>query len=115
EGAPRPLDRRTGRRAVGEDAMKGSTFKRPGAETWTIKYDMPRGQDGKRRTKMQAGFATEADAQRGLRKALSQVDAGTFTEPSKQTVADYLRDWLKAAKLDMRPSSVPFYEITVER
>jgi integrase len=37
------------------------------------------------------------DAQKELTRLLTQVDVGTFVEPSKVTVAEYLRDWLGVA------------------
>jgi integrase len=97
--------------------MKGSVFKRPGAQTWTIKYELPRDETGKRRSKMQAGFRTEEDAQRALRKLLSTLDDGTFTEPTKQTVAEFLvNDWLPSLETrGLRPNTVVSYRETVKK
>jgi integrase len=97
--------------------MKGSVFKRPGAQTWTIKYELPRDETGKRRSKMQAGFRTEEDAQRALRKLLSTLDDGTFTEPTKQTVAEFfVNDWLPSLETrGLRPNTVVSYRETVKK
>lgn len=97
--------------------MRGSTFKRPGAPTWTIKYELPRDETGKRRTKMQSGFRTEEDAQRALRKLLSTLDDGTFTEPTKQTLGQFLvDDWLPSLDTrGLRPNTVTSYRETVKK
>jgi integrase len=92
--------------------MKGSVFKRPGAQTWTIKYDLSRDPvTGRRRSKMQAGFRTEDDAQRALRKLLSQIDDGTHAEPSKQTLGEFLfNDWLPSLETrGLRPNTRASY------
>lgn len=98
--------------------MRGSIFKRKGSDTWTIKYDLPRNPaTGKRRPKWQGGFRTEGEAQRALRKVLSQLDEGTLAEPSKQTLGDYLiNDWLPSLETrGLKANTIVSYTGTVTR
>lgn len=50
---------------------------------------------------------TRQDAQKELTRLLSQADAGTLVEPSKITVAQYLRGWLGEAKEGEPPPPPP--------
>jgi integrase len=94
--------------------MRGHVRKR--GKTWTVVVHLgidP--QTGKRRYKWDGGHRTREDAERALVHLVGRVHSGTYLEPSKQTVGEYLNGWLKGAKVDLRPSSVPFYEIAVEK
>ena len=61
-----------------------------------------RGKDpltGKRRRDWYSGYETPEAAQRQRTKLLRELDTGTYIDPSKQTVAHYLReDWLPLRK-----------------
>jgi hypothetical protein len=46
--------------------MKGSCYQRKKGGTWYIKYDLPRGPNGKRRQKEEAIPGTKADAEKVL-------------------------------------------------
>lgn len=95
--------------------MRGSVFKRRGAPTWTIKYDLPRDpMTDRRRCKMQAGFRTRNDAQRALNEVIGKLNKGTYVENMGRTFGEWLREWLSAAKVDLRASTIPGYENAVE-
>jgi integrase len=80
--------------------MTGRVYKR--GRSWTARFDAPG--DGQRRQVSKGGFATRAEAQRWLRGQLAQLDRGTFAEPSKLTVEQYLQDeWLPALGGTVRP------------
>lgn len=91
--------------------MRGSMKQRsPGS--WTLWFDL--GNDpvtGKRRRKSVTVRGTKKDAQRELNRLLTELDTGSFVEPSKLTVADYLDRWLKDyAKSNVRPKTYETYE-----
>jgi len=46
---------------------------------------------------------------------LQKLEKGGYVETSKLTFGEYLTEWLAATRRDLRPSSYPFYEITVEK
>jgi integrase len=85
--------------------------------SWAIVYDLPRDPStGKRRKKWQGGFRTRRDAQRALADVLASLDRGTFVEPTKLTVGEYLvGTWLPAVSHRLRPSTLVGYQIVVEK
>jgi integrase len=65
---------------------------------------------GKRRQAWHSGFKTRKDAEKGLSEILSRLDRGTYVQPSKLTVTEYLDDWLAAITASVRPSTWESYE-----
>ncbi len=60
-------------------------------------YHVEAGKDprtGKRLQRRKIGFSTEKAARVARNKVAAEVDAGTFTAPSKLTVEQYLAEWL---------------------
>jgi len=54
---------------------------------------------GKRLRDWHSGYRTKTEAQRARTKLLGELDAGTYVDPSEQTVAHYLREvWLPARR-----------------
>lgn len=94
--------------------MRGTIYKRDGAQTWTIVYDAPRDPlTGKRRQRSKGGFRTKADAQAALTEILGSMDRGNYVEPNKQTVAEYLTEWLDGMRARVRPSTWESYDRNV--
>jgi integrase len=60
-----------------------------------VVLDLGHGPDNKRIRKWHSGFATEDAAEKARVRLLAQLDAGTFVDPSRVTVAAYLRSWLE--------------------
>ena len=65
---------------------------------------------GKRRYKSVYG-ATQAEARKKLAKAVAEVDAGTFRDPSTITVEAWAEEWLRDYKQDLRESSRDLYAL----
>ena len=93
--------------------MRGFVRKR--GSTWTAyhdvhEYDANSGTTlPKQRSK--GGFATQRAAQAHLNSVLQKVEAGTYTEPSRQPLAEYLRaEWLPAISAQVRPLTSYRYE-----
>jgi integrase len=59
-----------------------------------VKFDTGVNGNGKRKTRYVTVRGRRSDAQKELTRLLTAADAGTFVEPSKVTVAEYLRTWL---------------------
>jgi len=74
--------------------MRGSIARR-GRSSWRLKYDLPG--TAQRETRYLTVRGKRADAERELAKLISAVHDGTLVEPSRLTVADYLRSWLSGA------------------
>ena len=62
-----------------------------------------------------SGFATEREAQEELVRQLSAKQQGSYVEPHKMTVEQYLRHWLTVAKTCTAPKTHQEYEGICER
>lgn len=95
--------------------MRGHVRRR--GPSWTFMVDIGRDPaTGKRRLKSVGGFRTRRDAERALSKMLEQINQGTYVEPSRMTLADYLPQWLEAARLrGLRQTTLVGYEVMITR
>jgi integrase len=73
--------------------MRGNITRR-GRSSWRIKYDVPAAATSKRATRYLTVRGSRRDANRELARLITAAHDGTLVEPSKTTVADYLRSWL---------------------
>ena len=93
---------------------QGRVYKR--GKTWTYTIDLAPGPDGARRQKTKGGFATRKLADEAKNIVLSEVARGTYVDPSRITLADYLIDeWLPAKRLMVIENSLASYTDTVRR
>ncbi|PHE73276.1 site-specific integrase [Bacillus wiedmannii] len=79
--------------------MKGSVKK--DKKTGKYYYTVDIGIDpltGKRKQKKKRGFITKKEAENALTKVLSEVNTGTYIEPSKLSYGEYLQDWFNTKK-----------------
>ncbi len=66
-----------------------------GAGKWRIVYDAPPGPDGRRRQKSVTVRGTKKDAQRKRTEILHQLQTGSYVDPARTTVREYLERWLQ--------------------
>src|SRR3979411_1139168 len=88
--------------------MKGHIRERsPGR--WAIIIDIPDPLTGKRRRKWHSFKGTKRQAQIESARLISIVHAGTYIEPSKTHVAEYLDKWLEHVKPQVSPPTSERY------
>jgi integrase len=88
--------------------MRGSVIKR--GKSWSVVIDAGRDATGKRVRKWHAGFATRKEAERARTEILSRLDRGTYVEPSRRMLGEFLEhDWLPAIQARIRPSTWDSY------
>src|SRR5262249_44224189 len=80
--------------------------------TWYFVVDVTEKDDkgrliGRRIQKKQGGFATKADATAAMNQLQVQKADGTYVEPSRLTVAEYLERWLAGGCGGHVPPSTP--------
>ena len=92
--------------------MRGSVIKRDTRYYVKIELD-PDPLTGKRRSKWHSGYRTRREAEKARVDLLSKFDRGEYVEPTQQTVADYLTDWLAAIEHTVRPSTFDSYSRNV--
>jgi integrase len=81
--------------------MSRGSIRRRGESSWELKFDVP-SDGGKRQTKFVSFKGSKAEAQKELTRLLAQRDGGTLVDPSKLTVAEHMRKWVKAADIEPR-------------
>jgi len=64
---------------------------------WLVRAYQGRDATGKRRYVAKAVRGSRRDAERVLRELLGEKDSGRLVRPSRQTLAEYLREWLETA------------------
>jgi len=70
--------------------------------------------DGAARRISLGGFASRAEAERSLARAVVDMERGAFTPPRRRTLAVYLvEDWLPSIARDIRPTTYANYEALV--
>lgn len=77
--------------------MRGHIRKR-GKSSWSLVVDAPRAEDGRRRQVWRSVKGNRRTADRELAKLLDEIQSGTWIEPSKMTVGQYLHQWLEQIK-----------------
>ena len=87
--------------------MRGSIIKR--GKTYTYVLYLGRDAAGKKRQKWVGGFRTKKEAENGLTEALERRRTGTWGEPGRQTMDEYLTTWLDATSASLRPKTVYTY------
>lgn len=95
--------------------MRGYVYQRRKPDgTWTIVYDEGRRADGKRQQRTIGGFETKREAQDALTKRLHELRSGTYVEPSRMSLAEYLLDeWLPSIIGNVRPATYATYSSLV--
>jgi len=92
--------------------MRGNIYKR--GSTWSVRYDEGYDEHGRRRQRSKGGFATRREAQRFLTDVLARLGDGSYAQPSKLTLGDFLRDeWLRAVESTVRPLTFTQYRSVV--
>src|SRR5687768_391060 len=74
--------------------MPGQIVKR-GDRTWLVRVAMGRKEDGRRAYHNHTVKGTKRDAERYLAQVLHQRDTGIFVQPTRETVAEFMRRWLR--------------------
>ncbi|ACX51189.1 integrase family protein [Ammonifex degensii KC4] len=81
--------------------MRGSIRKRVGKRGvyYDVVFDIGRDPvTGKRKQKWLRGFRTKKEAEAALAQAIAEVERGTYIDPEKVTLAEYLKEWHAARK-----------------
>ena len=89
--------------------MKGHIRQRsPGH--WAIILDMRDPTTGKRRRKWHSFAGTKRQAQVECARLIAQMQGGSYTEPRKQTLMEFLDRWLAHVRARVSPRTFERYE-----
>lgn len=90
--------------------MKGSITQRSKG-SWTIRVDIGKDENGKRKQKTWTVRGTKKEAQADLARVLNELNTGQYVEPTRMTVAEYLEKWLEDyAKSNVDRQTYALYE-----
>ena len=80
--------------------MTAGNITRHGAHSWRLKYEAGERDPvtGKHKTRFVTVNGTKHDAQKELTRQFAKVENRTAVDPSRLTVAEYLREWLDAGE-----------------
>jgi len=93
--------------------MKGTLTKRS-KDSWTIRVDLGRKANGKRNQISKSIKGTKKDAEAALNEMLHSYNKGTYIEPSKETVSQYLDSWLEIISHSVRGTTLERYKSICE-
>ena len=83
---------------------------------WAYKLELPRDPGtGKRRQQWVSGFPTRKAAEADRDEARARVRRGTYVVPTRQTVGEYLSEWLDGVRGEYMPGSYDAVKLHVER
>ncbi|WP_158738481.1 N-terminal phage integrase SAM-like domain-containing protein [Alteribacillus sp. YIM 98480] len=85
--------------------MKGSIVKK--GKKYYIVVDV--GEKGNRRQKWFSGYTSSKDAEKDLPHIVAKLQEGTFIEPTKTTMAEYLKEWLDLKETDLAKNTFDSY------
>ncbi len=75
-------------------------------KTYSVVLDVGRDpQSGKRRQKWHGGYRTKREAEAALAEMVSNINRGTYVEKSRQTVSEFVTEWLAAIEPTVRPAT----------
>jgi integrase len=79
---------------------------------WRVRYDAPRGPDGRRQQKMKRGFATKKAAAVWLAETTTAIAGHDYVPPQRLTLGAWLDAWLDPAaprRRPLRPTTLTTY------
>ncbi len=80
---------------------------------WAVVVDLPHAEGQPRRQKWHSGFATKRAAEAQLTEILGRLQKGDYVEPSRQTLAAFLEEYLAAARTTLRPATWEGYRASL--
>src|SRR6266536_2411155 len=90
--------------------MRGHIRKR-GNRSWTLVFDIGHDDLGRRRQKWETVRGTRKQAEARLNAIMNEVETGSFVEPARITVSDYLlQRWLTHVRTRVTPKTAERYE-----
>jgi integrase len=88
--------------------MRGHVTKR--GSGYAIRFDKgPDPVTGKRRQEYRSGFRTKKEAESALAELIGKAETGSLVERSRQSVREYLEEWIEAIEATVRPSTLHSY------
>lgn len=92
--------------------MKGHIRKR--GNKYAIVVDLGRDHNGKRKQKWFSGYEKKKEAEKDLPRILSEINDGSYVEPSKMSIKEYLIEWLDKKEHEVKYGTLTQYKAYIE-
>lgn len=87
-----------------------------GKTCWRVIVEQGFGPDGKRKRIYRNVNGTKKEAEALMAQLLSEVNTGSFIEPAKLTLTEYLRDWMDTyVRPNLSPTTADSYAVNIEK
>ncbi len=87
--------------------MRGRIIKRKGSSNYTSVLQLGLDQEnGKRKQQWITAGTSKREAEKQMAKLIHELDNGTFMKPSKKTLGEYLKEWIKSIQGNLSPRTV---------
>lgn len=80
---------------------------------WVAKVTVGKKPDGKQK-QVEIVCKSHAEANKVLTDTLSKIDAGTYCEPTKMTVGQWLDEWVDTFLINLKPGTVSNYKSNIK-
>ena len=92
-------------------------LRKSGERSWAVVVDVGRDPvTGKRRQKWITVKGNKRDAKRRLAQVIRELDRGTYVQPSRVTLSEYLDQWMRGyVAVSVRPRTAQGYRTIVRR
>lgn len=97
------------------NAQGGGTIRQRKDGRWEARFTVGRDPGTGKQIQRSVYAATQKEVQLKLRQALASVDAGTYVEPSKMTVSQWLEAWLAEYTGDVKPYTKRAYATNIKK
>lgn len=94
--------------------ISGSISKDKNTGKWFFILELGKDVNGKRKQKKRRGFKTKKEAQAAFIELQNEVNNGTYIEPSKLLVKDFLYEWFKLKKTTISHQTCQVYDRILE-
>lgn len=88
--------------------MRGHIRKK--GKRWYIVIFIGYNDMGKERYKWHSGYRTRDEAEKDLPNKLKEMNEGSYVETNKQTMSDYIQEWMKIKETQVRPNTFRTYD-----
>lgn len=92
--------------------MKGHIRKR--GNKYAFVLDVGYDELGKRKQKWFSGYKSSKEAERAMAEKITEIESGSFVEPSTEYLKDFFIRWLKLKKDQVKPSTLDTYKRMVK-
>jgi integrase len=92
--------------------VRGSVYRR--GDGWTLKLELPRRTDGHRQYRYET-CATKREAERLRAELVHEIVGGTFFEPTKMTVGEFLDQWFEQTANGLTARTRERYRSIIDR